>query len=434
MGSRSLSSFFSFILTICCAVNGISPAQNSKAVTTFKLQKVRFMGSSRYAPEQLLAASGLKIGADTAAPTFQEAATQLSRSGAFSEVKYSFNGMEAEYQLTDSNNFVPCVFENLVWISDQELSAALRQRIALFTGQVPLNGDLATGVTKEIEAILREKGVAASVSVLPAGSLNGPISSMAFSATTPRVEIAEIQFTGASANQTEALRKATAPLIGTEYRQTMVQDFASNSIRPIYLNQGYLHVVLGKGQATPISTLPELANVRITVPIEEGSVYRLAALNWPGSDILPAPAAPKLYLLKPGEVLNQDLLKKSLSNVGSAYFAKGFLKASIKANPAFDETAHTVTYDIVVVPGELYHLRNVEFKNLSDAQLQKVKEVWKLKAGDAYDPTYPPNFLVTNRNSLRILDGWSAIWTQKIYDDEKVVDVVMTFRPGGPPK
>jgi outer membrane translocation and assembly module TamA len=310
----------------------------------------------------------------------------------------------------------------------------LRQRLPLFNGQVPLNGDLAANAAREIEAILKEKGVAASISVLPAGSLNGPINSMAFSATTPRVEIAEIQFTGASRSQIEALRKATAPLVGTEYRQTMLQDFASNNIRPIYLNQGYLHVVLEKGQATPISTSPELAKVRITVPIEEGSVYRLAALNWPGSDILPAAAAPKLYLLKPGDVLNQDLLKKSLSNVGSAYFAKGFLKATIKANPTFDEAAQTITYDIAVVPGELYHLRNVEFKNLSDAQLQKVKEVWKLRAGDVYDPTYPPNFLVSNRNSLRFLDGWSAIWTQKIYDDEKAVDVVMTFRPGGPLK
>ena len=430
MALRTPATICLSILTICCAVNGVV-AQNSKATPLYKLQNVRFVGSSRYSREQLLTASGLKIGAQTPAQAFQEAATQLSRSGAFSEVKYSFSGAEAEYQLIDSNNFVPCVFENLVWISDQDLISALRQRLALFNGQVPLNGDLAASVAREIESILKEKGVTATVSVLPAGSLNGPINSMAFSATTPRVEIAEIQFTGASANHVDDLRKATAPLIGTEYRQTMLQDFASNSIRPIYLNQGYLHVVLEKGQATPISSSPELAKVRITVPIEEGPVYRLASLNWTGSDILPAAAAPKLYLLKPGEVLNQDLLKKSLSNLGSAYFAKGFLKASIKANPAFDESAHTVNYDIAVVPGELYHLRNVEFKNLSDAQLQKVKEVWKLKAGDIYDPTYPPNFLVSNRNSLRILDGWSAIWTQKIYDDEKVVDVVMTFRSGG---
>jgi outer membrane translocation and assembly module TamA len=293
---------------------------------------------------------------------------------------------------------------------------------------------LAASAAKEIEAILKDKGVAATISVLPAGSLNGPINSLAFSATTPRVEIAEIQFTGASPNQVEVLRKATAQLIGTEYRQTMLQDFASNSIRPIYLNQGHLQVVLQKGQATPISTSPELTKVRITVPVEEGPVYRLAALKWPGSDILPATTASKLYLLKPGEVVNQDLLKKSLSNIGSAYFSKGFLKANIKANPKFDEVAHTVSYDIGVVPGELYHLRNVEFKNLSESQLQKVREVWKLKAGDVYDPTYPPSFLVNNRNSLRILDGWSAVWTQKIYDDEKVVDVVMTFRPGGPLK
>jgi hypothetical protein len=40
--------------------------------------------------------------------------------------------------------------------------------------------------------------------------------------------------------------------------------------------------------------------------------------------------------------------------------------------------------------------------------------------------------LTKNRNALHALDGWSAVWTQKIYDDDKVVDLVVIFRRGGP--
>ena len=428
------SFFLSVLLIYSAALNAISSSgQNSgkEKAPIYKLQTVRFVGSSRYTPDQLLAASGLRVGAETPSTSFQEAATRLSQSGAFTEVKYRFNGAEAQYDVTDNPNLVPCTFENLVWISDQDLLSALQNRVPLFTGQVPLNGDLAANVGKGIETILKEKGVTASISVLPASSLNGPIKSVSFSATTPRVEIAEIEFTGASPNQLPALKEATASLVGTDYLQTMLQDFATNRLRPIYLNQGYLHVEFAKAIAVPLSTSADSARVKITVPIQEGPIYRLAKLNWPGSDILPATAAAKLYLLKPGDVLNQDLLKKSLSNLGSAYLRQGYLKPNIKGTPTFDEAVHSVAYDIEVAPGELYHLRKVEFKNISESQLQKVQDVWKLKPGDVYDPTYAPSFLVKNRDSLRVLDGWSAVWTQTIDDDKKVVDLVMTFRPGG---
>ena len=422
------------LLLVVCGVLSTHLFASQKASqnqTTYKLQQVRFVGS-HYSQEDLLKASGLKVGGDVSPEVFQSAATTLSQSGVFSEVKYSFNGAEAEYDLTDNPNLVSCRFENLVWISDEELLSELSRRVPLFNGTLPLNGDMATNVGKAIEAILKERGVVSTISSMPAANLNGPVSAIAFSAMTPRVEIADIEFTGASAAQIPNLQKAVAPFLGTEYRQSMLEDFSTNTLRPIYLNQGYLHVEFPRASATPISTSADLAKVKITVPIQEGSVYRITALNWPGTDLLPAAAASKLYMLKPGEIANQDLLKKSLNNLGGAYLKWGYMKATVRATPSFAEGEHTVAYDIQIVPGDAYHLRNVEFKNLSEAQLKQVNEVWKLKPGDIYDPTYAPTFLVNNRQSLRSLDGWSAIFTQKVDDDHKLVDLILTFRPGGP--
>lgn len=395
----------------------------------YKLQKVRFVGS-HYSQEDLLKASGLKVGADISPEGFQNAATTLSQSGVFSQVKYSFNGAEAEYELADNPNLVMCRFENLVWISDQELLSELTRRVPLFNGTLPLTGDLATNVGKAIEVGLKERGIVATISSMPAANLNGPVSAIVFSAVTPKVVIADIEFSGASPAQIPNLQKAVAPLLGTEYRESMLEDFSTNNLRPIYLNQGYLHVEFPRASATPISTSADLAEVKITVPIQEGSVYQLKAMNWPGTDLLPAAAAPKLCLLKTGDIANQELLKKSLNNLGGAYLKRGYMKATVRALPSFDESKHTVAYDIEIVPGDAYRLRNVEFKNLSEAQLKQINEVWKLKPGDTYDPTYAPAFLVNNRQSLHSLDGWSALWTQKVDDEHKVVDLILTFRPG----
>jgi outer membrane protein assembly factor BamA len=420
------------LLSLCGVLSThlVAWQRTSQNQAVYKLQKARFVGS-HYSQEDLLKASGLKIGGDISPEGFQNAATILSQSGIFSQVKYSFNGAEAEYDLTDNPNLVTCRFENLVWISDQELLSELSRRVPLFTGALPLTGDLATNVGRAIEAILKERGITATISSMPAANLNGPVNAIVFSAVTPKVEIADIQFSGASPAQIPSLQKAVAPLLGTDYGQSMLEDFCTNTLRPIYMNQGYLHVEFPRASATPISTSAELAKVKITVPIQEGSVYQVKALNWPGTDLLPAAAAPKLYLLKPGDVANQELLKKSLNNLGGAYLKHGYMKATVRATPSFDETEHAVAYDIEIVPGDAYRLRNVEFKNLSEAQLKQVNEVWKLKPGDTYDPTYAPAFLVNNRQSLHSLDGWAALWTQKVDDDHKVVDLILTFRPGG---
>lgn len=412
---------------VLCAI----PQKNSaQSQPIYKLQTVRFVGS-HYSQEELVKASGLKIGGEASAQDFQNAATALSETGLFSEVKYRFNGVEAEYQLTDNTNLVPCRFENLVWMSDEDLLSELRRRIPLFNGSVPLTGNLTGEIGKQIEDILKERGVTSTISSMPAANLNGPVNAIAFSAVTPKVLIEDIQFTGVSPAEIPLLEKAVASILGTEYRQSMLEDFSTSTLRPIYMNQGYLHVEFFRASAVPTSTSAEIAKVKITVPVQEGSVYRLKALNWPGSALLPAAAAQKVYLLKIGEVMNQELLRKSLNNLGGAYLKHGYMKATVRATPSFDEAEHTVSYDVKIAPGDLYHLRNVEFKNLSEAQLKQVNELWKLKPGDVYNPTYAPGFLVNNRGSLHSLDGWSAIWTQKIDDEHKIVDLTLTFKPGG---
>src|SRR5579864_1183165 len=103
------SFFLLFLLSCPAALDAISPSgqrSGTEKAPIYKLQKVRFVGSSRYTSDQLLAASGLKIGAETPANSFQDAATRLSQSGVFTEVKYRFNGAEAQYDLADNPNFV----------------------------------------------------------------------------------------------------------------------------------------------------------------------------------------------------------------------------------------------------------------------------------------------------------------------------------------
>lgn len=406
--------------------------QKTQAAPSYRLDKVRFVGSKRYSQDQLIRASGLKIGGNASAQDFQNAADTLSKTGAFSQVGWRFNGAEAEYQLIDSTEFVPYIFENIVWLKEEDIITVLKKQLPLFDGQVATNGEMSTEVGTQIESILKAKGIQGNVSAMPVADLGGPVKGMSFSVIKPRVEIGAFEFSGASPRQQAELSKAASPSVGTEYRQTLARGVADSTFRPIYLKAGYLRAQIGSISASVQSDSPEVTKILLTVQVDEGKQYRLSALNWGGSDVISSQPAAKLYPLKPGEIANQELLKQSIGVIASAYFSKGFLKAVVHATPSFDEAAQTVAYQVEVAPGVLYHLRKVEFQNLNEGQLKQVKDAWKLKDGDVYDPTYVQTFLVKNRAALRSLDGWSAVWTQKIYDDDKVVDLTVIFKRGGP--
>jgi hypothetical protein len=43
-----------------------------------------------------------------------------------------------------------------------------------------------------------------------------------------------------------------------------------------------------------------------------------------------------------------------------------------------------------------------------------------------------PQFLNKYKSQLHSLDGWSASYKAFEHDDTRIVDLVVTFRPGGP--
>lgn len=71
-------------------------------------------------------------------------------------------------------------------------------------------------------------------------------------------------------------------------------------------------------------------------------------------------------------------------------------------------------------------------QNVSDEQRAEILRVWPLHAGDVYNVGEVASFLVMHKKELHSLDGWSATWKAFAHQDTHIVDVVVTFRQGGP--
>lgn len=140
----------------------------------------------------------------------------------------------------------------------------------------------------------------------------------------------------------------------------------------------------------------------------------------------------KLAQLKPGDVVAEDKLHLTMQLLGGPYLKQGYLHAKVNATPQFNRTQQTVDYTISVVPGEAYHMGTLTVQNLDDQRKELFLKTWKQHEGDPFDSTYVSSFLKANASALHGLDGYSASYKQIEHLDSHIVDLVITFRKGGP--
>jgi outer membrane protein insertion porin family len=404
------------------------------SVQRFTMQKIVFKGTHRFTDDQLLNAVKMKNGGSYSQQDLQDSATKLSSKGMFTQVAYRFSATSAEFDLVDNPRLLPMKLENCVWLTDEQVISKLKQSVPLFTGEVPEEGTLAEDVGKQFEALLASSGVQAHVQFMPFSDLamHGQIVAMSFTIIDPRIELTSIHFEGASPKILEGFNHALKNSFGKEYVRSLLPGIEDVNLKPVLQENGYLRASFGE-PTLKLLTPPSdpIAKVELSVPLQEGAQYRIASVAMKNSDPTAAEAAKRLAAFKTGEVANMIAFRRELSQLGSAYLSKGYMNAKVKAEPSYDETAHTVSYNIEIVPGDIYKLGKLDIKGLDESQMAKVSPLWKLRPGDVYDANYGPNFLKANAAKLEFLGGYSLAWTQKVNDDTKLVELSIFFRRPG---
>lgn len=316
-------------------------------------------------------------------------------------------------------------------MTDEQVVTKLKQRVPFFIGQVPEEGALAEDIGKQFEAVLAENGVKAKVQYMPFVD-KGSVNAISYTILDPRIEVSAIHFAGASPNIAKALDDASKSIVGKEYARTLLPGVEDATLEPILQENGYLHGRFGEATLRLISAAADpIAKVELTLPVEEGAQYRIASLQMKGGDPIAMESSKRLSAFKTGDVANMTTFRAELSRLGGAYLAAGHMNAKVRAEPTFDETAHTVSFDIEMLPGEVYKLSKLDVQGLDEMQKAKLSPIWKLNPGDVYDPTYAATFLKKNASKLGFLNGYSLAWTQKIYDDSKTVELFVFFRRPG---
>lgn len=399
-------------------------ARNSNRIT-----EIVASGSTRFQPAALISSMGLKIGEDGTEEKFQAAASALAASGMFTDITYSWEsapqGMRVEYKVQDVAQLYPPQFDNFVWLTRDELLSALKKRRPLFRGEIPNAGEMYIQLGEDMQAILAEMHVNATVKARPVTAMEGGrIIGFRYTVEGVRIPIRAVDFPGAAPEMVAILKEVAASKIGSDFSETVLLTFSRLDLLPQYMSRGYLQARFGALEFTPADAATNSVAVRL--PVREGLCYRLKEVQWSGNSAFPGQELAKLLKVKIGTTANSVQLDEDLGAISRNYGTRGYMRPRLKANPTFNDEEKTVSFRIDVTEGDQYRMGVMRMEGASEAVTEKGAELWKLRAGDVYDSSYAQQFLKDlfqefDLRAFRISIG------QPLNQEKKTVDVVLRF-------
>ncbi len=230
-----------------------------------------------------------------------------------------------------------------------------------------------------------------------------------------RVRVVEIQFEGNTVFSDGSLRGAMkyvkeAGLISRFKGQDILDreklDFDLRNVDNYMRSKGYLQARHGEPRVEgigprrtgfPILPLPLLSSVdeglRVTVPINEGRVYRIGEMKIEGNSIFSEEAIKGTIGLSKGDIANGEKIGKALfENLKKFYGQQGFIEYTAEPNPTFKDNPAKpdegiVDFVITIEEGKQFSLRRLEFIGNTFTRDNVLRREVLLNEGDIYNQT-----------------------------------------------
>jgi hypothetical protein len=400
----------------------------------YPIVELKATGSEFYPEKDILAYTGLTVSKTKEVPLteIRNAAQKIVNSGVFKEVSYTHTqaagGMRVEFKLVDRDDadFVPADFQNIVWLSGEELAAELHQRVPLFTTHVPLSGALSDEVAAAVKQILEERGVPAHISAAPylkPGSTTPD--AMHYLADDRSVTVGKVEAEGVSPPFAGPVAEALQPLTGQPFARTVIQRFATENLRKVYASKGFLRAEVGVPNHRVLANKDNgETDVLVTIPVTEGREYKLAApITFTGATQYKKPELERLVHSFPGLPMNADLLQYEIENLRKDYARRGYAQMTAHPAPAFNDDAGTVAYNVTISEGPLFRMGELEVAGLSKDDEARIRAAWKLRPGDPFDATYVARFT----GMVQLPGGEAFAIEQSEGEEPQTVDVTFVL-------
>lgn len=205
----------------------------------------------------------------------------------------------------------------------------------------------------------------------------------------PRARIGRIQFEGNETIGSQTLRRRMssknwrpwARLTKRNRFDPAELDADRDIIRRLFMERGLLDVRVSDPIIDPVGR----NRIDITIPIEEGALYRVEAIDFSGIELFPESDLQRSLLIRPGDVARLDRIEQSRQAVRDFYGSRGYIRTRVRERlePDFDEATIRLQFD--VGEGELSYVRNVHVTGNIKTRDKVIRRELAIMPGDLYD-------------------------------------------------
>ena len=368
----------------------LASAQTPDALPTSPLREVHAVGEKHLTEAQVIAITGLLPGAQIAKNDLQTAADKLVQSGLFAKVSYNFQtkvaGVLVTYHVEEAPR-IPVYFDNIPWFTDSALADAIRDKFPFFDGTLPEAGAAVDQAGEAVQALLASRELKVSLEHTVIANPIGEGDVQEFHVEGAALQIAKLEFSDPALSDSKAVQQHLSEIVGKPYSRITIDLFLSEAIKPIYLQQGFLHAKVGPSEARlpsdPNQKLP--SQISVFIPVIPGGIYSLKEIHWTGNTLVSEFTLTGLLGIKPGDVADGMKIEAGWDNAREEYAHRGYLESKLDAAPAYDDQAHTVSYAVAVREGPQYHFGKMILTGISPAAERKLHAAWPIAPGETFD-------------------------------------------------
>ena len=375
----------------------VSPLLHAQTAT---LREVRVEGQKHLTEEQIASLTELTRGTKLGRKELQDAADALVRTGLFSNVNFKYDTHNDNLVVTfhvEENPRLPVSYDNFPWYSDSELNDAVRKELPFYDGHLPQAGQVVERAAAVLKAFVaaRDPQVEITHQVVLSPLSDG--SEQQFTVEGPALKISKLEFSDPKLTEDRMVRAHIGEISGKPYSRMTINVFLAEQIRPIYQQQGYLQAKIGPAEVR-LSGNPNQQKLEeeipVYVPCVPGAIYRWKGVEWKGNVAISSITLTNTLGMKAGDVANGQAIEGAWERVREEYGQRGYLEAKVTPVAAYDDAAHTTSYEVSIAEGPVFHYGSMAISGMSLAGERMIQEAWSIKGGDVFDKKVFEDFLI----------------------------------------
>lgn len=196
-----------------------------------------------------------------------------------------------------------------------------------------------------------------------------------------------IEFEGNKVFSTPEILGEVTPCL-TQYPQSKCgydSSVLAHCVQRYLRSQGYLRAKVGEPKKQETEQ-----GLKITVPLEEGALYRLGEIQIEGQRLFPREQIKELLNLRTGDVADGEIINEWLNKqVKNVYAGSGYIQYDYDVEPDFEPvpagaSEGVVNLKITIYGGRLFINRRIEFLGNAHTRDQVLRRALLIREGAPY--------------------------------------------------